>query len=442
MSALGQSRPRQVKPHDRAVPLRSKSGHCPKSIALCRFVPIGDISTAANDVRDYSGSLNQLVGAQQDRGRQLDSDLPSGTQIDHQLEFSGLLDRQLRSVRAFEYLVDISRGAPPQIDLIRSVAHQPPGFGDGPEFGHHGYAFLPGKFDDARALGLNQRIVHCDEGLRISLLCSLETGIERASVAYGDRLHRDAQCRGRKFHFLELQAMTGRVGIPEHGDADEIWRELLQQLEPLSALFGCDQGKPRHIAARPREAGDVTCAQRITDSRHDNGNAAGCLACGLNRLRGVRDDYVDICLYQLSCEPGQPFGLVIGKAKFEGNVAPLGPSQFLQALLERGEPALPFRIIFGKPLQYSDAPHSLALLRACQERPCDRPAAEKRDELAAPHSITSSAITSSLSCRTRASPRLGRSVYPMVNLMRRGRQVFGDDLNRSESMAGCALQNG
>src|SRR5262249_26128047 len=63
------------------------------------------------------GSLNQLVGAQQDRGRQLDSDLPSGTQIDHQLEFSGLLDRQLRSVRAFEYLVDISRGAPPQIDL-------------------------------------------------------------------------------------------------------------------------------------------------------------------------------------------------------------------------------------------------------------------------------------------------------------------------------------
>src|SRR5262245_5639901 len=35
-----------------------------------------------------------------------------------------------------------------------------------------------------------------------------------------------------------------------------------------------------------------------------------------------------------------------------------------------------------------------------------------------------------------------RSVYPMVNLMRRGRQVVGDDLNCSESMAGCALQNG
>src|SRR5262249_46302752 len=106
MSALGQSRPSQDKPHDRALQLSSKNGRCPQSLVLCRFVPIGDISTAANDVRDYNGSLNQLVGAQQDRGRQLDSDLPSGTQIDHQLEFSGLLDRQLRSVRTFEYLVD------------------------------------------------------------------------------------------------------------------------------------------------------------------------------------------------------------------------------------------------------------------------------------------------------------------------------------------------
>src|SRR5262245_34998372 len=73
-----------------------------------------------------------------------------------------------------------------------------------------------------------------------------------------------------------------------------------------------------------------------------------------------------------------PVGLVIGKAKFEGNVAPLGPSQFLQALLERGEPALPFRIIFGKPLQYSDAPHSLALLRACGKRPRSCAAEQRR----------------------------------------------------------------
>src|SRR5262245_23318239 len=97
-----------------------------------------------------------------------------------------------------------------------------------------------------------------------------------------------------------------------------------------------------------------------------------------------------------------PVGLVIGKAKFEGNVAPLGPSQFLQALLERGEPALPFRIIFGKPLQYSDAPHSLALLRARGKRPRRRDA-EQCDEIATFHSITSSARASSVSGTSRPS---------------------------------------
>src|SRR5262249_5204812 len=36
-----------------------------------------------------------------------------------------------------------------------------------------------------------------------------------------------------------------------------------------------------------------------------------------------------------------------------------------------------------------DGPHPLALLRARRERPCHRGTGEKRDELAAPHSITS-----------------------------------------------------
>src|SRR5262249_33209246 len=39
-------------------------------------------------------------------------------------------------------------------------------------------------------------------------------------------------------------------------------------------------------------------------------------------------------------------------------------------------------------------PHSLALLRARRERPCERRTAEQRDEPAAPHSITSSAMAS------------------------------------------------
>src|SRR5262249_30194275 len=45
----------------------------------------------------------------------------------------------------------------------------------------------------------------------------------------------------------------------------------------------------------------------------------------------------------------------------------------------------------GSKQQHADPPHPLALLRLRRERPRGRRAAEKRDELAAPHSITSSA---------------------------------------------------
>src|SRR6516162_9892049 len=47
--------------------------------------------------------------------------------------------------------------------------------------------------------------------------------------------------------------------------------------------------------------------------------------------------------------------------------------------------------------QHANPSHALALLCARRKRPCNRRAAEQRDELAAPHSITSSASKSRLS---------------------------------------------
>src|SRR5262245_7023186 len=55
-----------------------------------------------------------------------------------------------------------------------------------------------------------------------------------------------------------------------------------------------------------------------------------------------------------------------------------------------------FRVALEKAHQHTDPPHPLALLRAPRERPRRRRAAEERDELAAFHSITSSARASSV----------------------------------------------
>src|SRR5215468_12197698 len=50
-----------------------------------------------------------------------------------------------------------------------------------------------------------------------------------------------------------------------------------------------------------------------------------------------------------------------------------------------------------------DTPHAIGLLRARRERPSRRRAADERDEVATPHSITSSASAKSLSGMARPS---------------------------------------
>jgi hypothetical protein len=96
------------------------------------------------------------------------------------------------------------------------------------------------------------------------------------------------------------------------------------------------------------------------------------------------------------------FAHVVGTAGtppiVHSQVAADGPAQFLQTLCERREAGRVLRIVHGRGHQHADAPHPLALLRARSKRPRNRCASEQRDELAAVHSITSSARPSAFSC--------------------------------------------
>src|SRR5215831_15197896 len=90
-------------------------------------------------------------------------------------------------------------------------------------------------------------------------------------------------------------------------------------------------------------------------------------------------------------------GFGSGPVRVDAHVASDDPARFCQALVERPEPRLIIDIVCGCGKQHADAPNPVRLLRARRERPRRRSAAEQRDELAALHSITSSAVASSLS---------------------------------------------
>src|SRR5262249_9575297 len=95
-------------------------------------------------------------------------------------------------------------------------------------------------------------------------------------------------------------------------------------------------------------------------------------------------------------------GIAAAPARVDPRVAALGPAQLLQALQECRQTGLPFRSV-GHAHEHPDAPEAIRLLRTRQERPRSRRTAERRDELASCHSITSSARVISDGGRSRPS---------------------------------------
>src|SRR5207245_11603405 len=91
---------------------------------------------------------------------------------------------------------------------------------------------------------------------------------------------------------------------------------------------------------------------------------------------------------QVGCQHRQATQIVLGPAEFDRNILPFDIADFLQTLPEGGH----HRRV-GPRQTAAQKPHHWhrRLLRPRRERPRDR-RAEERDELAALHSITSSAV--------------------------------------------------
>src|SRR5262249_53874546 len=92
------------------------------------------------------------------------------------------------------------------------------------------------------------------------------------------------------------------------------------------------------------------------------------------------------------------------KTSIDADVMTLRPSEPLELLSKFHEARLGFRTVRGQANQHPDAPHPRALLRARRARPRGRRrAADERHELAASHSITSSARASNVAGTSRPS---------------------------------------
>src|SRR5262249_21261267 len=152
------------------------------------------------------------------------------------------------------------------------------------------------------------------------------------------------------------------------------------------------EAHPRRIATGTVEAGDKAELYRIGAREEDNWNSRGGFFCRHCR-RAVPDDRGYLTVHHFSRKSRQPVVLPAGPAVFDRDVLPLNKANFPQALVECGYQRRRFA---GCLVCVDKADKRDGLLRARRERPRCRRAADKGDELAPFHSITSSARASSV----------------------------------------------
>ena len=135
---------------------------------------------------------------------------------------------------------------------------------------------------------------------------------------------------------------------------------------------------------------DQTERHRIGDRDKDDRHCARYLLEREHRRRRSRYDDVGI-------ECNQLFGVLLHvcgidpPAEIEPDIAALGPAEFVERFQQSGNPARRIGVAFGQIHEDADVSDAIVLLRAGGKRPRYRQAAGERDEIAPPHSITSSA---------------------------------------------------
>jgi len=207
------------------------------------------------------------------------------------------------------------------------------------------------------------------------------------------RLQRQVQCCGRSPR-LVIEIEDGGIGrVPDQRDAGSFRDGLLQQLDPFPFQFGTEDGEAGDVRARPDIAGDEPGIDRIAARRKDDRDGPG-RPLGGERAGGARGhDHVGPVSHQFVRQLREAAVIPSRPCELEHDVLALDVAQFAERLAQRVHlGALQRR---GRGAKVADPRLLLRLLRPRRERPRRR-AAEQRDELAPPHSITSSARASSM----------------------------------------------
>src|SRR6516225_5403751 len=142
---------------------------------------------------------------------------------------------------------------------------------------------------------------------------------------------------------------------------------------------------------RSRQTHNKASADWVSSPREDNGDD---LLCRENTYASPGNDDIDFLPDELGNDIGCAPAASLRPSNLDGDGPTVDPAEFAQPLHESGDP-----LVLNRALRRAREPNGRQLRRllcARRERPRDRAAKQRRDEVAPLHSITSSARPSSV----------------------------------------------
>src|SRR6516164_1435395 len=319
-------------------------------------------------------SLDHLVGAGEQRRGHIDAEHPGRWQVDHQIELSGQLDRQIAGLLALEDAAGIDAENAVAFIGVRPIAHQAASDGKlaakiqcGKRMARSQHYELRGAIEE-EWIGRDQHRV----GAQLSQSLERRLDVANSAGLEDDDLLPDGA--GRDLKILHLRGRKGAIWIEENGDSPGITAQLSQQPQPLRLGFGEERTYSGDVAAWPMQARDQSAPDRVGAADENNRHGRGRRFRRQRRCFAAdRDDDRHLPTHEIAREHREPVVVTLSGAVLDRDVAALDETGLIQTLADdRDERGVGRRRTDAEQADYRGA----LLLRARRERPCGRRAAE------------------------------------------------------------------